>query len=582
MGRKLRPLRRHGGVQMIRIRDIKLAAGHKNTDMLDEIAKIMCLDMIYPGNSYPDFSYEILKRSVDARKKPDIYFVYTVLLLISDEDEKKIIAFADSHLKIGRIKKMRERIITDPVCEFTIPECGNMLLKTRPVVVGAGPAGLFAALLLARSGFCPILIERGEPVYERSRSVAKFWETGELKAESNVQFGEGGAGTFSDGKLNTLTKDTNGRNTFVIRTFYEHGAPKDILTDAKPHIGTDVLKQVVKSIREEIKDCGGEVFFNTKLTGFEADNGRIGSVIITDLLTGKIRKIKTDICILCIGHSARDTFEMLHENGISMSQKSFAVGFRIVHEQSLVNKWQYGTEDAASLGLPPADYKVTNTTGDRRRVYSFCMCPGGYVVNASSEEGRVCVNGMSEHKRDGKYANSALIVAIDPDDFCQKEVTKDHPLAGMYYQRGIEEEASKRGMGYVPAQYFADFENDTTSAAITDYDGAVRGKTTGANLRGIFSDDIDKALIESMHKFGYTMKGFDAGDVLMLGVEARTSSPVRIMRDEGFESNIAGLYPCGEGAGYAGGITSAAADGIKCAVSIIEKYHYDKKGPDDE
>ena len=558
---------------MIRIRDIKLPVGHDKGAVIDAIAKIMCLDIIYPGNSYPDFSYEILRRSVDARKKPDIFFVYTVNVLISRKDEEHILKTLEKKQSSGRFKKIKEKILTDPVSEYEIPECGKEKLDCRPIVVGSGPAGLFAALLLARRGFRPHLVERGESVENRSRIVEEFWKTGMLDPGSNVQFGEGGAGTFSDGKLNTLTKDTNGRNTYVLRTFYEHGAPGDILTDAKPHIGTDMLKTVVANIRKDIISLGGEVSFNTKLTGIITDNGHVSAVELTDTKTGKKSVIKTNICVLCIGHSARDTFEMLYDLGTNMTQKSFAVGFRVIHPQAAVNRWQYGVEDAASIGLGPADYKVTNETEEKRRVYSFCMCPGGYVVNASSEDGRVCVNGMSEYKRDSAYANSAIVVAVDPDDFSQDTVEGNHPLAGMYYQRKIEEEAARRGRGCIPVQYFGDFVKGIASSDVTAMAPAVKGRFRPANLRGLFSEDIDKALIESMHKFGYTRKDFDADDTALCGIESRTSCPIRIERDNDLESNIKGLYPCGEGAGYAGGITSAASDGIRCAEQIIRRYH---------
>ena len=560
---------------MIRLKDIKLPAGHSGADMLDEIVRIACLDKIYPGNSYPDFSYEIVRRSIDARKKPDIYFVYTVKLLVSDKDEEHIIKSLNKLSSTPRVKKMADKIITEPERLYSIPECGDSVLDKPPVVIGAGPAGLFTALLLARKGFCPVVIERGQDVDERTKTVNDFWKTGKLDIRSNVQFGEGGAGAFSDGKLNTLTKDS-GRNGFVLRTFYEHGASKDVTIDAKPHVGTDVLATVVRSIREEIISLGGTVRFNTQLTGIDITGGAVSSVTVQDLKTGDCEKIKTDICVLAIGHSARDTFEMLCGMGIRMSQKSFAVGFRAIHPQKLVNKWQYGVEDPTSLGLPPADYKVANAASNGRRVYSFCMCPGGYVVNASSEEGRTCVNGMSGSKRDGEFANSAIIAAIDPDDFIQDTVDKDHPLAGMYYQRRIEEECFMRGNGAIPAQRFADFENKTVSDELPGIEEGVRGSYKSADLRGIFSPSIDEAIIESMHKFGYTMKGFD-DEATLLGIESRTSSPVRIERNSDLESDIKGLYPCGEGAGYAGGIVSAATDGIKVSEKIIENYRFERK-----
>ena len=558
---------------MIRIRNIRLPAGSGREEIIEEIAKILCLRKIYPGNSYPDFSYRILRRSIDARRKPEIFFVYTVELLAEDETERRILKYLHDNRTNPRVSRKLDKILTEPVTEYVIPECGTKKLSSRPVVVGAGPSGLFCALLLARRGFAPLLIERGEPADKRSRRVSDFWAGGAVDPDSNVAFGEGGAGTFSDGKLTTLTKDVSGRNTYVIKTFYEHGAPENITYDAKPHIGTDILTSVVMNIRKEIISLGGEVLFNTRLSDIGVSDDALSYITVVDVCTGHSRKIKTDICILCIGHSARDTFEMLYGRNVSMRQKNFAAGFRVIHPQSMVNMWQYGRADNESAGLPAADYKVTNETGSGRRVYSFCMCPGGYVVNASSEVGGICVNGMSENKRDAKYANSAIIAAVTPEDFVQDEVAADHPLAGMYYQRNIEHMAYLRGKGRVPIQCFGDFEQDTIQSPPGDLSptDAVKGEAVTANLRGIFSEAIDSAVIESMHKFGYTMKGFDECAV-MAGVEARTSSPVRIERDDHFVSNIKGIYPCGEGAGYAGGIVSAAADGIKCAEEIIKSY----------
>ncbi len=603
---------------MIRIKDIKIRTGREQMPaLLEKISDILCIDKIYPDGRYPDFSCAIVKRSVDARKRPDIFWVYTVKLLISEEDEKNILKFFRTHGKDKRVRKALERIVTDPVTVYELPERGSIPDKgkclrdpgneavssgtddkyisggqiarrhDRPVVVGAGPAGLFCALALARRGLCPLLVERGDSVDKRRETVERFWETGKLDPESNVQFGEGGAGTFSDGKLNTLTKDTNGRNTFVLKTFHEHGAPESITVDAKPHIGTDILADVVKSIRDEIISLGGEVRFGTKLTDLCFENDKLSGLTLTDTSTGEELTVETRICVLCIGHSARDTFEMLYEKGIVMKQKSFAVGFRVIHPQSLVNTWAYGIPDPAKEGLPPADYKVADETSKGRRVYSFCMCPGGYVVNASSEDGRLCVNGMSTSARDGRFANSAIIAAIGPEDFSQDVVGSDHPLAGMYYQRRLEEEAYFRGKGCIPLQTFTDFAGqgdgshvlsdntgkasdrpDTSEISVPD---AVMGRVENANLRGIFSEDIDDAVIEAMHRFGRSRAGFDTKAV-MLGVEARTSSPVRIQRDETFQSNIRGLYPCGEGAGYAGGIMSAAVDGLRCAEQIIKSY----------
>ncbi|MCR5301712.1 MAG: FAD-dependent monooxygenase [Lachnospiraceae bacterium] len=565
---------------MIRIRDIKLLAGSGDKELKEETAKILCLDKIYPGNSYPDYGIEPVRRSVDARKKPVVYLVYTVKLLIDEKEEKQILKFLRANTRIARVRKALEKITTEPVAQYVIPECGDIPLKHRPVVVGFGPCGMFAALMLARRGFRPVVIERGSRIDKRTEDVEKFWQGNDLDPDSNVLFGEGGAGTFSDGKLQTLTKDINGRNTFILETFYEHGAPKDITVDSKPHVGTDILRTVVANIREEIISLGGQILFNTKFTGIVTDDAKTKRIAAATVSTseGVTERIETSVLILCPGHSARDTFEMLYNQGIDMSRKSFAAGFRIVHPQKLVNRWQYGMEDAASLGLPSADYKVTNTASNGRRVYSFCMCPGGYVVNSSSEDGGICVNGMSMSKRDRKYANSAIVAAVSPDDFIQDEVAPDHPLAGMYYQRRIEKEAYKRGDSYIPAQFFEEyagsFEADNERISRIG-DEAVKGRIKHADLRGIFSEDIDEALIESVRKFGYTMEGFD-NEGLLLAVESRTSSPVRIERDDDHEANIKGLYPCGEGAGYAGGIVSSAADGLRCAAGIIEKYHLEE------
>ena len=558
---------------MIRIRDIKLSAGHGPGEMMDEIARIMCLDKIYPGNSYPDFSYEITRKSVDARKKPEIYMVYSVSVLIGEKDEKKILKYCHDNPHVPRIKKLLERMSQEPPKIYELPQCGPEPLRQRPVVIGSGPSGLFCALMLARRGFMPLLIERGKSMEKRTASVEKFWKTGELDPDSNVQFGEGGAGTFSDGKLTTLTKDAKGINSFVLRTFSEHGADHDILTDAKPHIGTDVLKNVVVSIRNEIISLGGEVRFETKLTGIVIKNDKISAVILESPQNTN-ETVEASACILCVGHSARDTFKMLYDLGVRMSAKNFAVGFRAVHPQKAVDLWQYGIACPEDMNLPSAEYKAAHETAKGRRVYTFCMCPGGYVVNASSEEGRLCVNGMSEHARDGTYANSAVIAAVTADDFIQDEVPAGHPLSGMYYQRRIEEEAFLRGAGSIPAERFSDFESGKNSGEGRCGTGAVKGSAVYADLRGILSKELDEAIIESIHEFGYTMKGFDDKDTMLFGIESRTSSPVRIERDESFQSNVRGLYPCGEGAGYAGGIVSAAADGIRCAEKLIGIYKY--------
>lgn len=559
---------------MIRIRDIKLDIRAKENNLLDIIADVLMLEQIFASPENVDFSYEILRRSIDARKRPSIYYIYTVGVLLSPKDEEKVRKYFDGK------KKTRDydKIIWDAPEEYIIPDSGETNIENPPVIVGAGPAGLFCALNLARRGFCPVIIERGEEVTKRSETVDLFWNTGCLNTESNVQFGEGGAGTFSDGKLNTLTKDKNGRNSYVLKTFYEFGAPKEVTFDAKPHIGTDILKDVVKNLRCEIEKLGGSFLFDTKVVDIKkkSENGveKITSLVLTNNKNGEETELKTDLAVLAIGHSARDTFEMLYSKGIKMESKDFAAGFRVIHPQDRADNWAYGDDCDFKSILPAADYKVTNETNDGRRVYSFCMCPGGYVVNASSEQGRTCVNGMSYSGRDSGFANSAIIVAVTKDDFEQDEVAPDHPLAGMYYQRRLESNAFSCGDGNIPGQFLCDFEADASTKEIGCTDAFAKGKVTGTNLRSIFSESINKAFIESMHKFGYTRKCFDDEKTLILGIEGRTSSPVRIIRDEHFESVIKGLYPCGEGAGYAGGITSAAADGLKVSEEIIKRYRF--------
>lgn len=549
---------------MIQIRDIKLKIDHTELDIKKKIVSELRLEAVFKNTKFPDFNYTIIKKSLDARKKPDIFFIYTVSVDLGINEDK---------VKNFLSKKKCNNIDFKELVKYKLPNTGDEPLYKRPVIIGSGPAGLFTALNLAKRGFKPIVIERGEPVEQRSVTVEHFFETGELDDESNVQFGEGGAGTFSDGKLNTLTKDTNGRNSYVLRTFYEYGANEDITYVAKPHIGTDVLKDVVKNMRNAIIDLGGQFMFDTKMTSISIKNDGINIISLMHVKSGFEFYIETDIVILCIGHSARDTFEMLYEKGLSMQQKNFAVGFRVSHPQRLIDRWQLGVNDANEIGLSAADYKVTNEASNGRNVYSFCMCPGGYVVNASSEYGKLAVNGMSERKRDSKYANSAIICSITPDDFIQHEVDKNHPLSGMYYQRNLEKEAFNRGDGKIPTQYFKDYENDVPSIDIKENDFCTKGSIKATNLRNIFSNEIDEAIVESIHKFGYTRKGFDADRCVLYGVETRTSSPIRITRDENFVSNINGVYPCGEGAGYAGGITSAAADGIRVAEAIISKYY---------
>ncbi len=494
---------------------------------------------------------EILKHSIDARRKPQIFQVYSLGVTLQKLSEERI------------VKKCKNpNILISEMITYHFPKAGCEIMISRPVVVGMGPAGLFCGYMLARHGYQPILLERGFDVEQRTKDVEAFWNGGALNPESNVQFGEGGAGTFSDGKLNTLVKDKDGRNKEVLRIFVEMGAPEEILYDSKPHIGTDVLKHVVSNMRKEIIKNGGEVRFGSKVTGIDVQDNRICAVEVN----GEY-KLETNHVVLAIGHSARDTFEYLHRMQLPMAAKSFAVGMRVEHPQSLINERMYGAEHGKEL--PAAPYKVTAKTGSGRGVYSFCMCPGGYVVNASSEEGRLAVNGMSYSDRASHNANSAIIVAVTPEDYpCEG------PLAGMEFQRMLEEKAFVLGQGKIPTQYYGDYLNNNDSSGRVDCNSpCMKGGFAWTNLRGLLPLECEQAFIEGMEHFDKVIPGFATKDAILSGVESRTSSPVRIHRDEHLQSPaVKGLYPCGEGAGYAGGITSAAMDGLLVAEQIAKCY----------
>lgn len=511
-------------------------------------------------------SWRIVKKSVDARKKPDIYFIYT--LDVEVREEEKLLRRLDRNTRIGKgnrgiqIQKAEENA-------YHFPETAMPSGNRRPVIIGTGPAGLFCGYLLARHGYRPILLERGKAVEERKKDVEAFWEKGVLEPDSNVQFGEGGAGTFSDGKLNTLVKDRNGRNREVLNIFVHAGAPEEILYEAKPHIGTDMLMRVVRNMREEILAWGGEVWFDSKVTDILLDNGVIRGVVINDT-----KRLEADRVVLAIGHSARDTFEMLYEREVPMEAKAFAVGLRVEHPRQMINKMQYGVEE--SRFLQAADYKITAKTKSGRGVYSFCMCPGGYVVNASSEERRLAVNGMSYSGRSGKNSNSAVIVTVTPEDF-----EDSHPLSGVAFQRKLEEKAYQIGHGNIPVERYGDFKNAVTgkepepSRIMQEYPDFMPEQKGGYRFSPvceILPEALNLAFIEGMEQFDRKLPGFQDSGVYVSGVESRTSSPVRIHRDETGQSAAKGLYPCGEGAGYAGGITSAAMDGIYIAEKIAIQY----------
>lgn len=531
---------------MLRINQIKISPKdffeNQEEIIKQKIGKILHISPLHIKN------YQIVKQSVDARKKPIINYILS--LDVEVLQESKI------------LKRNKDKNVSlSPKLQYTFKSIGLTPLKKPPVIIGAGPAGLFCAYELAKNGYCPIVLERGDSVEERKIQVSEFWETGNLNLQSNVQFGEGGAGTFSDGKLNTLVKDKYGRNKEVLEIFVKAGASQRILYENKPHIGTDVLLDVVKNIREQIKNWGGKFYFRSEVTKLLIEEHELVGVEINhkEYLDG-------NAFVFAIGHSARDTMEMLYESGIPMESKSFAVGLRVEHPQTMINLSQYGMEFPEFLDA--ASYKVTAQSNSQRGVYSFCMCPGGYVVNASSENERLAVNGMSYSKRDGKNANSAIVVTVTPKDF-----KENGPLAGIQFQRELEEKAFQIGKGRIPIQYFKDFKENRSSKEYETWNKPTMcGSYTYSNVRKILPEELNQAIIDGMHEFGKIIKGFDRDDALLSGVESRTSSPVRIHRDENLQSMIKGFYPCGEGAGYAGGITSAAMDGIKVAEQIASYY----------
>ncbi len=603
---------------MLRVNQVKLRTGHTAAELKRQAASVLRV----PEQNITEL--KIIRQSIDARKKPVIYYSYSVDLAVKDEDRilhrfrgKENLVCRSEGPEGGR-----------PAYRFPTP--GKQERKAPVVIVGTGPAGLFCGYFLALHGYRPILLERGKCVEERKRDVESFWETGKLNPASNVQFGEGGAGTFSDGKLNTLVKDRDGRNRAVLETFVKFGAKESICYEAKPHIGTDVLCDVVRRMREEIIRLGGKVLFESQVADIHVEAGRVKGVTVERpavqgerstevgrslecgnpmdgacLMDEEPRQyLECGQLVLAIGHSARDTFSMLLDRGVPMEAKSFAVGLRVEHSQRMIDISQYGTSEPGGLGAAP--YKVTAKARDGRGVYSFCMCPGGYVVNASSEENRTAVNGMSYSARDGKNANSAIIVTVTPDDF-----ESGHPLAGIAFQRRLEERAYAVGGGKIPVQRYGDFKWCVESKRHVEGDGAegireragdfargingqginaqggdcqdaqdtagklypqCKGAWAWADVSRILPKSCNQAILEGMEIFGRQIAGFDSPDACLSGVESRTSSPVRIHRDEQFQSEIRGLYPCGEGAGYAGGIVSAAMDGIRVAEAIAREY----------
>ena len=505
-------------------------------------------------------SFEIMRRSIDARKKDRIRYVYTVDLLtdahVAENPGKNIrrVPFVSYNPRIAHFADAGASVTpSDSVLE----DAAN---RPRTAVIGAGPSGLFCAYLLARNGLKPVVFERGRTIRERDRDIERFWKNGILTPSSNVQFGEGGAGTYSDGKLHTQIRDKDGKNRFILQTFTECGAPEEILYDAYPHIGTDLLKTVIENLRKRITDLGGSFYFETQVTGICQKDGHLSGLILNDET-----EIAATDAALCIGHSARDTFQMLYESGVRMERKPFAVGFRMEHPQRMIDIAQYGNSFADRL--PHANYRLTHQTGDGRGVYSFCMCPGGYVVNASSETGRLAVNGMSYHARSSGNANAAIVVTVKPQDFPESH----GPLGGVLFQKQLEEKAYQLADGAIPQQLFGDFISRTVSRSFGGFESCTKGAAAFADLSGLLPESFNDALIAAVTSWGRKIQGFSRPDAVFSGIESRTSSPVRILRDHMFTSSVPGLYPCGEGAGYAGGITSAAADGLRVAEAIIKK-----------